>query len=107
MNGEIAALYQNEKQVGGVYNWEISLASDSTTKDGWLEYKVVKNITANSYWLTLAPDSNMFEVKFYKAIQGQLVLMDDGTVEITLPDTVTLDHKLDAPLEMIWQTQKL
>lgn len=107
MNGEIAALYQNGKQVGGVYNWNINLASATTTVNGWQEYKFVKNITANSYWLTLAPDSNVFEVKFYKSIQGRLVLIDDGIVEITLPDTATLDRRLDAPLEIIWQIPKL
>lgn len=103
MNGEIATLYQNNKQVGGVYSWDISLGSDSTTVNGWQEFTFKKNITANSYWLIEAPADDCFEIKFYKIMQGSLVLMDEGIVEILLPDTITLDRRLDAPLEMIWR----
>ncbi len=103
MNGEIAALYQNNKQVGGVYSWEINLGSDFTTVQSWQEYKFVKNITANSYWLLTPPVDDCFEIKFYKIQQGCLVLMDEGIVEIALPDTKTLDRRLDAPVEMLWR----
>jgi len=103
MNGEIAALYQNNKQVGGVYSWEINLANDSTTVNGWQESTFKKNISANSYWLVETPVDDCFEVKFYKVMQGSLVLMDEGIVDILLPDTITLDRRLDAPLEIIWR----
>jgi len=103
MDGGIAVLYQNGKQCGGIYNWEINLSSDFTTVNGWQEFTFKKNITANSYWLVEAPADDCFEIKFYKVMQGALVLMDEGIVEILLPDTITLDRRLDAPLEMIWR----
>ncbi len=103
MNGEIAALYQHGQQVGGVYNWNISLASDSTTVNGWREYTFVKNIVATSYWLVEVPADECFEAKFYKVMQGRLILMDEGIIEIAFPDTKTLNRRLDAPLEIIWR----
>lgn len=106
MNGEIGALFQHDKQVGGVYNWSINLAIDvSTNKELWYEYKVKKVITAHSYWLVSVPADNCFEAKFYKKIKGQLVLMDDGMVVVDLPDTTTLNRVLDAPLEIVWRNR--
>ena len=101
MNGELGVLYQGNKQVGGIYDWEIDIISDSTIRNGWYEHKITKGITAQSYWLTDAPDSNCFEVKFYKAIRGRLVLMDAGKIELDLPNRV-LDHRFYIPLEIRW-----
>ncbi len=101
MNGEIAALFQG-KQVGGLYSWEIDLQFNSTIKNGWREFKVInKRISATSYWLNFIPEGRCFEVKFYKVSAGQLVLIDQGKVEIDLPDK-TLDKKIHIPLEIRW-----
>ncbi len=97
MNGELAVLYQETKQVGGLYDWEIEIISQSTIRNGWYEHKITKGITAQSYWLTDAPDGNCFEIKFYKAIRGQLVLIDSGEIEIDLPNK-TIDHRFYIPL---------
>ena len=102
MEGELAALYQDNKQVGGIYNWRINLDSDFTTVNGWQIYTFKKQITASCYWLLSAPAGNSFEIKLYKSLQGQLILMDEGKVEIDLPDIKTLNRRLDAPLEIIW-----
>ena len=102
MNGVLGVLYQGGKQVGGIYDWDIDIiTSNSTIRNGWYEFKVFKEITAQSYWLNLAPDSDYFEIKFYKAIRGQLVLIDGGKVGVSLPDK-TLDRRLHIPLEIRW-----
>ncbi len=101
MNGELAVLYQRGKQIGGLYDWEINLILNSTVRNGWYEYKISKDIATRSYWLNIAPDDSYFEVKFYKAIRGQLVLIDSGKVEIDLPSK-TLDRRLYIPLEIRW-----
>ncbi len=101
MNGELGVLYQEDKQVGGLYDWEIITISQSTVRDGWYDFKVAKEITARSYWLIVTPDGSIFEVKFYKAIRGQLILVDKGITMIDLPDK-TLDHRLYIPLEIMW-----
>ncbi len=102
MEGQIGALFQNGKQVGGVYNWEINLAFDSTIKDGWEKIKVVKHVKAQGYWLVELPIDNLYDVELYEEIDNQLVLMDTGKAVIDLPDIVTLDRRLDAPLRIGW-----
>lgn len=101
MNGEIGVLYQGE-QVGGIYDWLVSLVWDSIVVNKSREYKVIKKILANSYWLVKAPDGNCFDIELYKTIQGALVLMDKGKVIIDLPDIKTLDRRLYAPVEIRW-----
>ena len=98
---EIGVLYQGE-QVGGIYDWDISLIWDSVIVNKWREHKVKKNITANSYWLIKPPDGNCFDIELYKTIQGALVLMDTGNVAIDFPDVKTLDRRLYAPIEIRW-----
>ncbi len=101
MNGELAALYQGGKQVGGIYDWQIDILFDSVIKNGWYEHKIIKNITAQGYWLNIAPDSDYFCVEFYKVIRGQLVLIDTGKVEVDLPNKI-LDRRVYIPLEIRW-----
>ena len=45
---------------------------------------------------------HIYKVEFYQQIKNQLVLMDAGTVELKLPDTITLNRTLPAPLRLIW-----
>jgi len=101
MEGNLGVLYQ-DGQVGGIYDWEIYLIWDSTVHKNWQEYKVKKNITAQSYWLIKPPDGNCFDIELYNTIQGALVLMDKGNVAIDFPDIVTLDRRLYAPIEVRW-----
>ena len=103
MDGKIGVLNQNGKQVGGIYDWSVSLAWDSTTSKGWQKVKVVKNIIAQSYWLTEIPKDSTYDIELYKEVDNQLVLMDVGIVGINLPDTETLNQRLYAPLELIWR----
>ena len=100
MNGGIAVLYQG-KQVGGMYDWKIDITPNSILRDGWREFKVTKEITAHSYWLTDTPSDNCFEVKFYKVVRGQLALMDSGMIEIDLHDK-TVGRLIYTPLEIRW-----
>jgi len=101
MNGQIGVLYQG-KQVGGIYNWSVSLAVDSTVRNGWEEVIIIKHIFASSYWLIDPPDGTRFDIELYKYTQGKLVLMDAGKVDVGLPDIVTLNRRLYAPLELAW-----
>ena len=102
MTGDIGVLYQNGKQVGGIFDWEISAGMDSIAKDSWVERKVAKQITAQSYWLVNKPNGDIFDVKFYQHIKGQLVLMDTGTVGLKLPEINILDRTLPASLRLRW-----
>lgn len=102
MNGQLGVLYQNGKQTGGIYDWAVNLAYDSTVRKGWQQVKVIKHILAQSYWLIELPDGTHFDIELYKYIQGQLVLMDAGEIAVKLPDIITLDRRLYAPLELKW-----
>ncbi len=102
MNGELGVLYQEGKQVGGVYDWQVDIIPIPTIRDGWWEYKVKKEITAKSYWLTIAPANNQFNIQLLKVVRGQLVLMDSGRVEIDLPSVRILNCKRTIPLELRW-----
>jgi len=102
MTGKIGVLYQNGKQVGGIFDWEISAGMDSTAKNSWVERKVAKQITAQSYWLVNKPNGDIFDAEFYQHIKGRLVLIDTGTVRLNLPEANILDRTLLAPLRLRW-----
>jgi len=101
MDGEIGALYQDGQQVGGIFDWEVTVSKRSADNGDWKDVKVFKDITAKSYWLIDAPASNYYEVKFFKAMRGRLVLLDSGRIEIELPNK-SLDRRFYIPLEMRW-----
>jgi len=103
MDGQIGVLKQDGKQCGGIYDWEISLVYDSTVSKGWAKLKVIKNIYAQSYWLTEIPKDNIYDIELYKKVDGQLALMDTGVVGLNLPDIETLNRRLYAPLELKWR----
>ena len=100
MDGNIGVLYQYGKQVGGIYDWEISLNFDTIVKDGWEEVKVIKKISALSYWLVEVPADEAFDIELYKHMDNQLILMDTGRVNFDMPDDETLNRRLYAPLEL-------
>ena len=102
MEGAIGVLYQDGEQVGGIFNWGISAGMDNYAKDDWVEVKVAKMVTAQSYWLVNKPNGDTFDVKFYQHMEGQLVLIDTGTVGLNLPEVNVLNKTLPAPLRLIW-----
>ena len=103
MDGQIGVLKQDGKQCGGIYDWEVSLAYDSTVSKGWTKLKVIKHIIAQSYWLIDIPEDNIYDIELYKKVDSQLVLMDAGVVGVNLPDTETLNRRLYAPLKLVWR----
>ena len=103
MDGQIGVLKQGGKQVGGIYDWGISLAYDSAVSKGWTNLRVIKHIVAQSYWLTEIPKDNIYDIELYKKVDSQLVLMDAGVVGLNLPDTETLNRRLYAPLDLKWR----
>uniref|UniRef100_A0A6M3IWT7 Uncharacterized protein n=1 Tax=viral metagenome TaxID=1070528 RepID=A0A6M3IWT7_9ZZZZ len=102
LEGQIAVLYQEGKQVAGMYDWEIHVILDYTTKDGMKEYKPHKNISARSYWLVEPVKENVFYAEFYQTMLDNLILMDAGNVAIDFPDCATLDKRLYAPINVNW-----
>ena len=102
MDGKIGILYQEGEQVGGVFDWTITGQMASWAKGDWVETKAAKLVTALSYWLIKKPKSDIFEVKLYREIRNQLVLIDAGKVRPNLPDTDTLDRRLPATLILRW-----
>lgn len=100
MNGEIGVLYQ-DKQVGGVYSWDILVSLDTSIYKGFKHSKPSKKILIMGYWLLSEPKGNEFNIELYKQVNDQLVLMDAGVVKIDFPDK-TLDKKLLAQLELGW-----
>ena len=102
MNGQIGVLYQNGKQIGGIFDWEINAGMGSYAKDDWIEIKVAKQITAQSYWLLNKPKDDIFEARFYQYIEGRLILIDIGTVKVKLPEVDILNKTLPAPLRLRW-----
>ena len=101
MDGELAVITQGGNQIGGLFYWEINTLYESNIKDGWYEHKIKRNITARSYWLNVAPEGHCFEIQFYKAYRGQLVLMGEGGAEVYMTDK-TLNRRLYAPIEIRW-----
>ena len=102
LEGQIGVLYQEGKQVGGLYDWEFHIILDYTTKDGMKEYKPHKKIDARSYWLVEPVKENVFDAEFYQVMNDRLILMDAGKVAIDLPDCATIDRRLYAPIEIRW-----
>lgn len=102
MIGEIGALYQKDKQIGGILNWNIDGAIAKGRIGRWAAPRVSKKVVASSYWLISEPDGDIFKVDFYQQIGEQLILIDAGNVKLKLPDTTTLDRTLQAPLTLRW-----
>ena len=100
--GQIAVLYQNKKQVGGIRDWDCRVILNYTTRDGIKEYQPVKHIDAQSYWILEPIEDNEFNAEFYQVLNNELVLMDAGRVVIDFPDVRTLGRRLYAPIEVRW-----
>ena len=98
----IATLKQNGKQVGGLFDIEIRVILQYSTKDGMKEYKPTKKITALSYWLLEPVSSKEFDAEFFTEKSNQLVIIDAGKVRIDFPDLRTLDRRLYAPINVQW-----
>ncbi len=101
-SGQIAVLYQDKKQIGGLRDWDCRVVMNYTTKDGVKEYKPIKHIDAQSYWILEPIQSNEFDAEFYQVLNNDLVLMDSGKVVIDFPDLRTLDQRLYAPIDVRW-----
>ena len=102
LTSQIATLNQNGKQVGGLYDSEIRVILQYSTKDGMKEYKPLKRITSMSYWLLEPVQDNEFDAEFFTIQSNQLVLIDAGKVRIDLPDVRTLNQRLYAPIDVRW-----
>jgi hypothetical protein len=102
INSQIATLKQNGEQVAGLYDIELRVVLQYTTKDGMKDYKPVKRISSMSYWLIKPVTSNEFEAEFYQVVNNDLILMDSGKVIIDFPDKRTLDRRLYAPINVVW-----
>jgi len=101
-SGQIAVLYQKEKQVGGLRDWDCRVVLNYTTKDGVKIYNPVKHIDAQSYWILELIKDNVFNAEFYQVLNNDLILMDAGRVAIDLPDVRTVDQRLYAPIDVRW-----
>ena len=102
LEGQIAVLYQEGKQVAGLYNFEIRIILDYTTVNNMKVYKSHKRIDAQSYWLVEPVKENVFDAEFYQVMNDNLVLVDSGKVAIDFPDCYTVDTRLYAPVEVRW-----
>jgi len=101
-SGQIAVLYQDKKQVGGLRDWDCRVVLNYTTVGGIKEYKPIKRLNAQSYWLLEPASDNEFDAEFYQVVNNDLILMDAGIVAIDFPDKRTLDKRLFAPIEVRW-----
>ena len=108
MNGEIGVLYQDGRQIGGFYDWEITINLEQSSwgelgQGDWLEWQVSPQyITAVSYWLVHKPKDMTFRADFYQYIRNQLVLVDSSIVQIQLPEVNVIGKRLWAPIRMKW-----
>ncbi len=97
MIGDLAVLYQDNKQIGGVFNWTISLVEEKNVKDGWVTGKSIKRYFAENYWLLEVPKSDLFEVKFYQVIGDDLFFVAREKTRMSFP-SLELDKKLKNPV---------
>lgn len=104
MIGVIGTLSQDNKQVGGIFNWSIDGVVAQGRMGRWKAPHISKKVTARSYWLLTEPDGDIFKVDFYQQLNNQLILIDTGKVKLGLPDTTTLNRTLLAPLTLRWIT---
>jgi len=102
LEGQIAVLYQEGKQVAGLYDFETRILLDYTTVNSMKVYKSHKRINARSYWLVEPVKENEFDAEFYQILNDNLILMDAGKVCIDFPDCHTVDRRLYAPIEIRW-----
>ena len=102
LEGQIAVLYQEGKQVAGLDNWESRVILDYSTVNNMKVYKSHKRIDARSYWLVEPVKENVFDAEFYQVLNDNLVLIDAGRVAIDFPDCHTVDTRLYAPVRIEW-----
>lgn len=102
MEGAIGVLYQDSEQVGGVFDWSITIGLKQSAREGWEEWGATPpKIAATSYWLLHKPRDTTYQADFFQYIQEQLVLMDSSIVQVEFPD-LTIGKRLWAPVRMKW-----
>lgn len=100
LNGEIGTLIQGI-QVGGFYDWQLDASLQAVGCEKWASYRLgTWKCTTSRYWLLEKPSSETFTARFYRLIRDKLVLINEVTVDIQIPN---FDIKLhNIPLIMIW-----
>jgi hypothetical protein len=76
MYGQLGALYQDGKQLGGFYDWTLDLSMTHLETADSRVYKVhaIKSI-ASRYYLFSEPTEGEITANYYQLIKGKLVLM--------------------------------
>jgi hypothetical protein len=93
MFGEVASIIQDNKQIGGLFDWTIQLVEEKGSKNGWVSNKPHKVFSAKYYWLLEIPKSNEFEIKFYQIAGNDLCFVSREKVKLNFP-SLELDKKL-------------
>lgn len=90
--GIIGKLEIDGRQVGGFKDWEIDVAirrgNSSTT------------ITAESYWLFERVKTAT--ATFYFNLNGELIIANQESVSLDLPEVYSLNKLIKAPLKMMF-----
>jgi len=100
--GEIGTLNQGGKQVGGFRDWQIDLTTDNIPRRGYFDKKVKIRLQADRYWLLDKPAGDNYTAKFYQHISGQLALVAEHDVNISLEYSKGYFKSLS---EMVWITK--
>ena len=92
MQGQIGALYQDGKQLGGFYDWTLDLSFTRMETANSRVYKVlpIKSI-ASKYWLFSGPSDSEITANYYQLIKGKLVLVATHTVKINTSELLWMN----------------
>jgi hypothetical protein len=92
MHGEIGALYQDGKQLGGFYDWTLDLSMTRLETADSRVYKVhaIKSM-ASRYYLFREPSDGAITANYYQLIRGKLVLMATHAVKINTPELLWMN----------------
>jgi len=98
MNGKLGAIFRNDKQIGGFFDWsEETIIKESSNCDGEAIRKFASwRLTASSYWL-------------YDAIKGNIIIRLylgdknywEGTGYINSPMRKIYDTLIHEPFEVV------
>lgn len=101
MQGDLGTLNVDGQQVGGFFDWEITVNLADTSTSAWTKY-IVQNwkATAKAFWMLKVPKTDVMDAFFFFFEAGQLLQASANKVKVRLPSGYALDERMDTPIVM-------
>jgi len=103
MDGELGALFQEGRQVGGFFDWHIDIPLHEMTSGQHREFVIGKcRAMASRFWMLERPNGKAMEVRFYFHRNGALLLASINEVIVELPGEYELNKVIERRVSMTW-----